>query len=268
MIIPNYFDSHSHVHFDQFDTDRADVLKRMEKAGIWTIAVGTNLQTSKNAIHLAEKHSNIFSTVGIHPTEVGESFTGTHYEALVQKSKVVAVGECGLDYYRIEENDLAEKKRQEREFRAQIQFAAKHNKPLMLHIRPRSGSTDAHDVAIGILAEMQQQYPGLIRGTAHFFTSTVAVAERYSALGFHISIPGVVTFDSSLEAVVQAVPLDRILAETDAPYATPVPHRGTRNEPFFVIPIIEAIARIKHKTLVDTRTQLFVNTAQLFGIQV
>ena len=267
MITPNYFDSHSHIHFDQFDADRNDVIARMDHAGIWTIAVGTNYETSKNALLLAERHSNIFATVGIHPTEEKESFNGTRFEALVQKSKVVAVGECGLDYYRIESTDVSEKARQEKEFRSQILFAAKHNKPLMLHVRPSSGSTDAHDDALRILSELQAQFPN-IRGTSHFFTSSLAVAQQYLAIGFHISIPGVVTFDKALEEVVAGIPLERLLSETDSPYATPAPHRGKRNEPFFVIPIVEAIARIKHMPLTDVRTQLFVNTARLFGIQL
>jgi TatD DNase family protein len=267
MIDPNYFDTHSHIHFPQFDEDRHEVIARMEKAGIWSILVATNDATSRSAIALADKHSFLFATVGVHPTEF-EHFTKTHYETLANRSKVVAIGECGLDYYRRESDDGEMKTRQAKLFEDQIRFAIDCDKPLMLHVRPSSGSTDAHDDAIAILARYKGEFGEKLRGTAHFFTSTLPVAKQYIDLGFHISIPGVITFAKELEEVVAGIPLDRLLSETDSPYAAPIPHRGGRNEPLFVSQVVHAISHIKKVPESKVRAQLFINAARLFGISL
>ncbi|MFM2415245.1 MAG: hypothetical protein RI911_938 [Candidatus Parcubacteria bacterium] len=269
MIEPNYFDTHSHIQFPQFDADRADVIARMEHAGVWTILVATNDKTSRDAIALAERYSFMFATIGVHPTE-NEVFTKTHYEALSKKSKVVAIGECGLDYFRKEIADeyLAEPKRQQDLFEAQLRFAIEHNKPVMMHVRPSSGSTNAHDDALAILETYKKDHGDALRGTIHFFTSTKEIADRYLQLGFYVSIPGVVTFDKSLEDVVSHIPLDRILLETDSPYAAPDIHRGKRNEPVYVSQVAHAISRIKKLTDEKVRMQTFVNAARLFGITI
>jgi TatD DNase family protein len=267
MIQPNYFDTHSHIHFPQFDADRADVIERMQHAGVWTVLVATNDATSRSAIALAEKYSFMFATIGVHPTEF-ETFTKTHYEALAKKTKVVAIGECGLDYFRkdIANEYITEPKRQQDLFESQIRFALEHEKPLMMHIRPSSGSTNAHDDALAILERYSKEYGEKLRGTAHFFTSTPEMAKRYIELGFHISIPGVITFDKDLEETVRYAPIERILSETDSPYAAPEPHRGKRNEPVYVQQVVHAVARIKKMTDEKTRMQLFVNAARLFGV--
>lgn len=269
MIQPNYFDTHSHIHFPQFDVDRADVIERMQNAGVWTILVGTNDATSRSAIALAEKYSFMYATIGVHPTEF-ENFTKTHYETLSKKTKVVAVGECGLDYFRrdIAKEYVTEPKRQQDLFEAQIRFAVEHNKPLMMHIRPSSGSTNAHDDAIAILDRYKNEYGDALRGTVHFFTSSKQIAKKYLEMNFSVSIPGVVTFDKELEEVVQYIPLESILSETDSPYAAPEPHRGKRNEPVYVQQVVHAIARIKKVTDERARTQLFVNAARLFNISI
>jgi TatD DNase family protein len=262
---PNYFDTHAHVHFPQFDADRDAVIDRMVKTGVWAIMVGTNDETSRQAVALAEKYPFMFATIGVHPTEEG-SFTKTHYEALAKKSRVVAIGECGLDYYRRDPQDIDVKWRQAKLFEEHIKFALELNKPLMLHVRPSSGSTDAHDDALAILRRYKETHGAALRGTAHFFTSSLAVAQQYLDLGFHLSIPGVITFSKELEAVVAAVPLERLLPETDSPYAAPEPHRGQRNEPAYVAQVVHAIAHVKKMSIDSTRTQLFVNAARLFGI--
>lgn len=265
MIQPNYFDTHSHIHFPQFDGDRAEVIERMQNVGVWSVLVGTTDLTSRDAIALAEKYSFLFATIGIHPTEQG-SFTKTHFEALAKKTKVVAIGECGFDYYRREIGDEGEKARQAKLFEEQIRFAVEFNKPLMMHIRPSAGSTNAHDDALLILERYKKEHGDALRGTVHFFTSSPQIAQRYLDLGFHISIPGVVTFDKDLEETIRMIPLERLLAETDSPYAAPDPHRGKRNEPVYVVQVVHAIARIKKITDEKARMQLFVNAARLFGV--
>jgi TatD DNase family protein len=269
MIQPNYFDTHSHLQLPQYDADRKDVIERMQHAGIWSIIVGTNDATSRAAVALAEKYSFLFATIGVHPTE-SEVFTKTHYEAIAKKTKVVAIGECGLDYFRkeISDEDTQETTRQQKLFEEQIRFAIDIQKPLMMHVRPSSGSTNAHDDALAILERYKKEHGDALRGTIHFFTSTYDIAKRYLDLGFHVSIPGVVTFAKEMEEVVRAIPLERLLSETDSPYAAPEPHRGRRNEPAYVTQVSHAIARIKHLPDEKVRMQLFVNAARLFGVNL
>jgi len=149
-------------------------------------------------------------------------------------------------------------------FEAQVVFAAENDLPLMLHIRPSDGTTDAHDDALEVLRLHQKIYGDTIRGNVHFFTSTKEIAREYLELGFTIAFPGVITFVPELHEVVRDVPLDMMLAETEAPYATPVPHRGKRNEPVFVIDTIRAIAEIRGEDFEMVSTQLTENAKALF----
>lgn len=177
--------------------------------------------------------------------------------------KVVAIGECGLDYFR--EEDRQHKEEQRELFISQISLAAERNLPLMLHIRPSEGTMDAYLDALTILSMMKESW-GSMRGTAHFFVGTPAVAQEFLDLGFHISFSGVITFVPQYEALVRAVPLNRILSETDAPFAAPDPYRGRRNEPSYVKEIIKKIALCKGVSLEETEAALLENATTLFGI--
>lgn len=259
-----YIDTHSHPHFPHYDADREDMLARMRAADVATVAVGTSLETSKGAVEIAGKHPDIWATIGVHPNDTDEMFSESAFAPLLT-DRVVGVGECGLDYYRgTAESDGA---RQKENFEAQIAFAVAHDLPLMLHIRAGKGATDAHDDALEMLRSAQATHGSRVRGNAHFFTGPLEIAERYWDMGFTTAFPGVITFAKETQEVVHAAPLDRILSETDAPYAAPVPHRGQRNEPAYVVRVVEAIAEIKGADSEGIRQELLKNARGVFGLK-
>lgn len=260
-----YIDTHSHLYFPQYDDDREDVLERMREREVGTIVVGTGLETSTQAVALAKKEPDVVlgATIGVHPTDTHEVFSASEYAPLLGK-RVVGVGECGFDYYRTPRDEVYVRQREV--FEAQVAFALEHDLPLMLHIRPSEESTDAHDDALEVLRLYHKAHGDALRGNVHFFTSTTDVARAYLELGFTIAFPGVITFVPELHEVVRDVPLDMMLAETDAPYAAPVPHRGTRNEPVFVIDTIRAIADIRGEDTETVAAALTRNARALFKL--
>ncbi len=262
---PQYFDIHSHLNFEKFDTDRESVIARMLEQRIFTNTVGTDLATSQEAVTLADENPHLYATIGLHPAdEPSKSFDEAEFEKLVVHPKVVAIGECGLDYFRSKDGGKIteeEKKRQRQEFEKQIEFAVKHKKPLMIHCR------DAYDDCLEILSSLQKVHGAKLRGNFHFFTEPVETAEKIMNLGFSVSFTGPITFDSSLEKVVKYVPLERMMAETDAPFAAPVAFRGQRNEPAYVKEVVAKIARIKKLELEKVREQLVENSLSFFGIK-
>lgn len=266
--MPKFIDTHSHLHFKQYDDDREEVIARMREIGVQTIAVGTDLQTSKQAIALADKYPDtiVGVTVGVHPNDTDEKFDKNIFTKLLNIearplcSGVVGVGECGLDYFRSSSAKVA-KDKQEKNFRLQIEFALEHDLPLMLHIR------DAHEDALEILKDYSQHrgQASMLRGTCHFFTGDAEIAMKYVELGFHISFPGVITFAPECRDAVRTVPLERILSETDAPYVAPVPFRGKRNEPIYVEEVVKMIAEIRRENFELVREQLIDNAKNLFN---
>jgi len=261
--MPEYFDTHSHVHFKQYDEDRYDVLARMREKKVWTIAVGTSFDTSKDAVALSGSERDVVrgATIGIHPTDTSELFNDFTWEL---SSQVVGVGECGLDYYRGPRENLYPK--QKENFEAQIDFAVKHDLPLMLHIRPSQGTEDAHEDALEILKSFQKTHGEKVRGNTHFFTGSAKMAKQYIDIGFTIAFPGVITFAEETQDAVREVPLEMILSETDAPYASPVPHRGTRNEPSYVAEVVHKIAELKNIDTEEVKKALLQNGMRVFGI--
>lgn len=267
-----YFDAHSHIHEKEYDSDRKEVIARMREEGVGTITVGTHIESSKKAVALAESEDIVFAAVGLHPTDTKEDFNPDDYRELVKSKRVIAIGECGLDYFRLpaqaglngESQD--EKERQRKNFLAQLQFAIDLNKPLMIHCRPSGKTMDAHEDIIGLLKEARELHGERLRGNIHFFTGTPEIANRYFKLGFTISLPGVITFTSEYDDLIQKVPIDRILSETDAPYASPVPYRGKRNEPIFVKETVARIAQIKDMDEKDLGRIFTENTFKIFSI--
>lgn len=277
-----YIDTHAHINVSAFDADRDEVIGRTAKEDILVINVGTQQTDSKLAVTLAASHPHLYAIVGLHPIHVDqgvhdhdqsnetisdcdtypESFDKEYYLKLAQSSdKVVGIGECGLDYFR---NTPETKQAQEIAFRAQIELALELDLPLMLHVRPSKQSMDAYEDALSILRE----YSGnsRLRGQAHFFAGTIEIAKEFMSLGFYISFTGVITFAGMYEKLVKAVPMDKILSETDAPYVTPHPYRGQRNEPLYVREVLGKIARIKKVGESEMADQVMKNAQNLYKL--
>ncbi len=252
-----YIDAHSHPHFRDFDSDREELFDCMQKEGIGTIAVGTDFGTSKKVAELAKEKDFIWASVGIHPTDQ-ENFESKKYKKLLHE-KVVAVGECGLDYYRMDESD---KKRQIALFEKQIQFAVESKLPLMLHIRSSQNTSNAHDDAFEVLKSYKKEFPAL-HLHMHFFTAPKEVAKKFLDLDATFGIPGVVSFAKEVQEIVLYLPAEKILIESDSPYAAPVPHRGKRNEPCFIPYTANFIAELKKLDSTNIFLQNAIKTFKL-----
>ncbi len=252
-----YIDAHSHPHFKNFDGDREELFACMQKEGIGTIAVGTDFKTSKSVSLLAKEKNFIWATLGVHPTD-REDFEPEKYKELLHE-RVVAVGECGLDYYRMDESD---KKRQVALFEKQIQFAIEARLPLMLHIRSSQNSGNAHDDAFDILSPYKKEFPEL-HLHMHFFTAPKEVAKKFLELDATFGIPGVVTFAKDVQETTIYLPAEKILTESDSPYAAPAPHRGKRNEPCFIKHTAQFIAELKNLPSAEIFAQNAIKTFKL-----
>jgi TatD DNase family protein len=267
-----YFDCHTHTNFVAYNADREEVILRAKDSGVGMNVVGTQLDTSAAAVALAEKYDNVYATVGLHPvhttksyhdtkelgeggkefTSRGEVFDSAAYEALGKNPRVIAVGECGLDYYR---SDESTKSVQKDAFIQQIELANTLKKPLMLHIR------NAYEDALEIIKSHAK-----VGGDVHFFAGDWNIAKQFFDIGFTISFTGVLTFTHDYDDVVKNAPLDMLLSETDAPYVTPVPHRGRRNEPLYVQEVVKAITRIRGEDLEKVTIQVLANAQRVFKI--
>ena len=246
--MPKLIDTHSHIQFSAYEGEGDKVIKRALDEDIWVVNVGTQKDTSWAGVVMAEGYKEgVYATIGLHPihtsksyhdtkelgggeaaeafTSRGEEFDFDFYKELGKNKKVVAVGECGLDYYRL---DQETKEKQIEVFEAQIELAKAIEKPLMIHCR------EAFDDLIEVIKKnknsLHQSYPGI----NHFFAGSRENAKGLMDLGFYFSFGGVLTFTRDYDEVVKYIGLDRILLETDAPYVAPHPHRGERNEPLFV----------------------------------
>jgi len=262
--MPRYFDIHSHVTFKGYDQDLEEVLQRMRDELVWTITVGVNKATSEDAVKFGEGKEGFFSTVGLHPNDTEkETFSETEYKSLIVNPKVVGVGECGLDYYHLKDGEVG-KKRQAREFEKHIDFAIKYDKPLMIHGRPSRGTVDTYIDMLAMLESKKREVGEKLRGNIHFFVGTVDIARRFYTIGFTTSFTGVVTFAREYDDVVKFAPLDMLMTETDAPYATPNPFRGRRNEPLYVKYIVGAIAGIRGIPEETVREATVQNALKMF----
>lgn len=261
-----YIDAHCHIQFDAFDADQAELVERMRVEAVAGVVVGCDLESSKKAVELAGKHDHLFASVGLHPNHAGqESVDDVAYRALAAHPKVVAIGECGLDYFRpIEVNDEV-KNVQKEIFKKHVELAGELDKPLIIHARPSKGTQDAYADVINLLKEAKTRYPNL-RGDIHFFVGGIAEAEALSALDFTISFTAVITFARDYDAVIRAVPLASILSETDAPYLAPAGRRGERNDPLAVQEVVAKIAEIRGEDLETVRAALLANAQRLFAL--
>ncbi len=250
-------DSHAHLERKEFAPDRNEVIQRARDRGLTHIVtIGTDLDSSRKALDLAETHDFIFATVGTHPHDATAFGDGEAeaLSALATRRKVVAWGEIGLDFFHLHSPADC----QVEAFERQIDLAATFDLPLVIHDR------DAHEELLGILRRKQKHYKGVI----HCFSGDYDLAMTLMDMGFHISIPGVVTFPKALPTrdAATRIPLERMLVETDAPFLAPVPHRGKRNEPAFVAHTVEEIARLRGIRPEDVASQTAENSKALFNL--
>jgi len=261
---PRFIDAHAHLQFAAFDKDREEVIARTTSEGVFVVNVGTQKDTSLGALKIAEAHDGMFATVGLHPIHTnsswhdinelggeegfksrGEEFSYEYYRDLALHEKVVAIGECGLDYYRIGGGE-SEVRLQKQAFIVQIELAAEVGKPLMIHCR------NAYDALIDILfssrGKLRKENPGIV----HFFTGTEEHSKKLLDLGFSFSFGGAITLGENYDNTIRALPLNSILLETDAPYVAPAPYRGKRNEPLYAIEAAQKISILKGITLEET----------------
>ena len=257
-----FFDTHTHANFNAFKNDSQEVIERALKNGVWLVNVGSQASTSKRAVEMAQNYQEgVYAAVGLHPSHLeDESFDEKFYLDLAKNEKTVAIGECGLDYFRMKNEELRIKNLQKEVFIKHIELAKKVNKPLIIHCR------DSHEDLIKIL-NSKFSILNSPAGVMHFFTGNYEQAKQYIDLGFYISFSGVITFASEYEELVRKLPLDKILIETDAPYATPVPYRGQRNEPSYVIETAKKIAEIKNISLDEAARQTTENAFIVFGLK-
>lgn len=262
-----YFDAHAHVQFAAYDADREEVMARAKDAEVGMNLVGTQIDTSRAAVEMAETYKgDVYASVALHPvhtsksyhdtkelggegkafTSRGEQFDFDAYETLARSPRVIAIGECGLDYYRLEADT---KKIQTETFVQHIELANTLNKPLMLHIRDAAHRSDSGVGSTGESAyrdaiELLKSH-SKVGGDVHFFAGNWEIAKQFLDLGFTLSFTGVLTFTHDYDEVVKNTPMDMILTETDAPYITPVPYRGQRNEPIHVREVVKKMAELK-----------------------
>ena len=252
------FDTHTHLNFPEFNEDRELILQKLSEDKIWITNVGTDFVSSKSAVELAEQTPlGVYATVGMHPSELG-NFEEDQFANLIT-SKVVAVGECGLDYYHKETTPDHQKQL----FSSQIAFAQKHTLPLVIHCRDIVGSTKAYEDVLDIL---KSSYTGI--GIIHSFTDSWETAKKFLDLGFYVALNGIIFFDKSgnLEEVCKNLPSDRILTETDAPFLTPPPNRGKRNTPANVRLVAEKIAELRGEEFDVVCDQTYKNALSVFKI--
>lgn len=262
--MPILIDTHCHLIMNQYDPDRSGVIQRARDAGVeHMITIGTDLEESRRTVALAEEHDFISAAVGIHPHDVKEirepEATYQALKALTSNSKVVALGETGLDYHYMHSPASL----QQEHFRIMIRMAKECSLPLIIHTR------EAKEDTLKILSE---EAGDRLRGVFHCFSGDMEMAEAALAMGFYLSFSGVITFQNAQNTkktileIVKAVPLNRILTETDAPFLTPHPHRGKRNEPAFVRHVTEKIAEVRGHSLEETAKAIFANAATLFKL--
>lgn len=248
-------DSHCHLNFPEFRNNMSALRAAMQSEGVGhALCISVTLPDFPEVLAVAEAHDNFFASVGVHPDYEDEpEYTDEHLLALAAHPKVVAIGETGLDYFRLQ-GDL---EWQRERFRRHIRVAKQANKPLVIHTRNAAEDT---------LRIMREEHAEQVGGVMHCFTESLEVAQAAIELGFYISFSGILTFKNALpiKEVAKAVPLDRILVETDSPYLAPVPYRGKTNQPAYVRYVAEELANLRGISYQEVEEATTANFFRLF----
>jgi len=296
--MPKYIDIHSHVNFNAFDEDRDVIIHRALDGDTWLINGGTQYDTSKKAVEMTQEYKEgVYASIGLHPIHTGASyhdadelgnegkefvsrgevFDKEKYKELSKLGKVVAIGECGLDYYRCDEESI---EKQKKAFISQVELASELGLPLILHIRNNDNDKthNAYTEVLNILKQFNDTNSAhaefvSLKGVIHFFAGTLEDAKNFIDFGFLISFTGAITYPKrsdgkgcNYEEIIKNIPIESIIADTDSPYVAPVPYRGKRNEPIYVKEIVKKIAEIKNLTEEETARIIFNNVKQTFDI--
>ncbi|MDD5710780.1 MAG: TatD family hydrolase [Candidatus Colwellbacteria bacterium] len=278
--MPKLIDAHTHAHFAAYGKESESVIERALGEDIWVVNVGTQRDTSQTAVVLANKYDEgVYAAVGLHPihtdksfhdakelgdggntagfTSRGEEFDYEYYKKLGQDKKVVAIGECGLDYFRLAEGT---KGKQKLAFEQQIMLSGDLNVPLMIHCR--DGFDDLISIIKNNRGSLKNDYPGI----NHFFAGTKEHARELLDLGFYFTFGGVITFTRDYDDLIRYIGLERIMVETDAPYVAPEPYRGKRNEPAYVKYVAEKMAEILGLGSDEVARKTTENARRVLGI--
>jgi TatD DNase family protein len=265
-------DTHAHVNFNAYKDDADGAIRRSLENDIWMINIGSQYNTSKRAVEIAKKYKQgVYAAIALHPIHLGpskfideeevkfktreERFDKEKYKKLAKNPKVVAIGETGLDYYYV--NDQEEiKNLQKKVFKQHLELAKELNKPVVFHCRKAYND---------LLYEIQDTKYKL-QGALHCFMGKKGQAEEFLKMGFYLGFNGLITYCRDYDKVIRNIPLEKILIETDCPYLTPAPHRGKRNKPLYVKYVAEKIAEIKGVSFEKVAEQTTKNARELFGI--
>jgi len=255
---PDLFDTHAHLHFPEFAEDLDAVLERARAAGVRRmLTIGTETATSREAVAMAQGRPDVWAAVGVHPHDAADADDAAlaEIERLAGESRVVAIGEIGLDYFR----DLSPRPLQGDVFRKLLALAERVARPVLIHCR------DAHADVLGILEEARPSRGGIM----HCFSGDVAIARRCLDVGLHISLAGPVTYPNAraLPDVARFVPADRLLVETDCPFLPPQGYRGQRNEPAYLALTAARVAELRGERLPELAARLTANACALFGVE-
>lgn len=269
----NFWDAHTHIHFPIFAAEAEEIFARAKGAGVKMITVGTQFSSSKSAVEFARNHpGDVYAAVAFHPGHFAdnwhhdeneqlepkpETLDIAKLEDLAKEKEVVAIGECGLDYFRL--SGEGEKERQKEAFALQVDMAFRVKKPLMIHCRS----------AFPDLIEILESKKDILlkeAGVIHFFSGNMGDAERLLELGFSFTFGGVITFSHDYDEVIKKLPLETILSETDAPYVTPAPNRGKRNEPAYVVEVVKKLAELRGLSLEEMAEVIDKNVRRIFSV--
>lgn len=309
-----YIDTHCHVNFTDFKDDWQEVLERAQKNDTWVIVVGTKMSNNLRAVNIAKQYpKGVYAAVGVHPVQLidtefeefdgasgkkimikspAEKFDYEQYRDLILKSinevpvqrsfmrnnawgRIVAIGECGLDFYHLPE-DITAFKREElidqqiKVFKEHLRLANETQLPVIMHCRgSKATPDDAYDVMLDILKHAKLRYGTQLKGVLHCFSGSAEQAKKFLDLGFLLGFTGVITYEKSdkYEKMLRDLPLNKLLIETDSPYLTPDPYRGQRNEPSYVKRVAETIAKYKGITVYEVAKATTDNALDLFNLR-
>lgn len=276
-------DTHAHVNFNVYKDDSDEVIRRSLDGDVWIINVGSQYDTSKRAIEMAEKYKEgVYAAVALHPIHLGppkfidkeevdpllkfktreEKFDKEKYKKLASNPKVVAIGETGLDYYYIDEDEKI-KELQKKVFKQHLELAKELNKPVIFHCR-KAYDDLLNELQATCLAARRASYK--LQAVLHCFMGKKGQAQQFLDMGFYLGFNGLITYCRDYDKVIKNTPLEKILVETDCPYLAPVPHRGKRNEPLYVKYVAEKIAEIKGVGFEKVAQQTTKNAKKLFNL--